>query len=110
MGCEGEFWPILPKKEQVKGDVLTHPVLQESSEPGSPIEVPKPMVQYLNEYHPVFKTKGLQKASGSRPGPSPFLDGLGHGTQFRPGLARRAGPPVGPPLKIYIYIYKIFKK
>ena len=39
------------------------------------------------------------------PGPSPCLDGSGHGLQFRPGPAWRAGPPVGPPLKKkYIYI------
>ena len=56
---------------------------------------------------------GLQKARGPRPGPiqlakarpdpgpSPFLDGPGHGPQFRPDLARLAGPP----LKKYIYIY-----
>ena len=44
--------------------------------------------------------------SGLKPDPSPFLDGPGHGPQFRPYPARRAGSPVGPPLKKNIYIYK----
>ena len=37
-------------------------------------------------------------------GPSPFLDGAGHRPQFRPDPTRQVGPPVGPPLKKYIYI------
>ena len=49
------------------------------------------------------KTKGLQKALGPGPGPSPFLDGQGHGPQIRPGgLARRPACRLATFKKIYI--------
>ena len=58
--------------------------------------------------------KGIQKARSPRPEPGrpePISGWAGPWAQFRPGPARRAGPPVGPPLKkIYIYKKQIFKK
>ena len=57
------------------------------------------LIIYFKVKHVIlFNSKGLQKARGPWPGPSPFLEGLGHDPQFRPGQARRASPPVGPPI------------
>ena len=56
----------------------------------------------------LYSIKGLQKARGpaqARPGPSPFLDGPGHGPQITPGSARRPAT-----LKIYIYIKKYIQE
>ena len=46
--------------------------------------------------------KGLQKARG----PARAHSWMGRAMGPNLGPARRSGPPVGPPLKKYIYIYK----